>query len=184
MNQSFLIWLWIAFVIMVIIISYNKIVKLWNITQNAFADIDVWMKKRFDLVSNLVEVVKWYTKHESSVFEKISTIRTAFTNAWSNKEKIESNDKLTASLKSFFAVSEKYPDLKASHSFLDLQKKLSKMEDTIAQSRRYYNATVREYNNMLQVFPTNILSKIFSFKLEKFWDIENEHEKKLTKVNL
>jgi len=183
MDMPLIIWLLVWFLIMSIIIFYNKIIKLRNIVKNAFADIDVWMKKRFELVWNLIETVKWYAKHEKETLEKLTKLRSDFMNAWNDKQKIETNNQLASTLKTFFAVSEKYPDLKASNNFLDLQKKLSEMEDTIAQSRRYYNATVRELNNITQEFPTNIIAKIFWFKLESFFEIENE-EQNVPKVNM
>lgn len=162
---------------------YNKLVGMKNTVENALSDIDVQMKKRFDLVDNLVNTVKWYAKHEQETLNQVTAARIGFMNATTTEEKLEANNQLTNTLKTLFAVSEAYPDLKANAGFLSLQAELSALEEAIASARRYLNATIREYNTALQSFPNNIIAGIFGFKNQtNYFEITNEEEKQAPKV--
>lgn len=162
---------------------YNKLVQLKNVVENAFADIDVMMKKRFDLVDNLVNTVKWYASHEKGTLEEITKARSQWMQATTPADKDAANSALTGALKTLFATSENYPDLKANQSFLDLQRQLTDLEDQIAGARRYYNATIKEYNTALEVFPSNIIAKMFWFNQQNdYFAITNEEEKNVPKV--
>jgi len=135
----------------------NKIVGLEETVENAWSDIDVQLRMRFDLVDNLVETVKWYAKHEKDTFKEVVEARNKFATATDIKSKAEADNMLSASLKSLFALSEAYPELKANENFLSLQTELSDIENKIASARRYFNAATREYNTLIKQFPANIL---------------------------
>ena len=135
----------------------NRIVKLEKKKKNAWSDIDVQLRMRFDLVDNLVETVKWYAKHEKDSLKEVIEARNRFTTATDVKSKAEADNMLTVWLKSIFALSEAYPDLKANQNFLNLQNELSDIENKIASARRYFNAATREYNTTVQEFPANVL---------------------------
>lgn len=164
------------------IIKYNWLIKLRNNIRNAFADIDVQMKMRFDLIENLVNTVKWYATHEKETLEKLTKARTNFLNADNTNEKLAADNMLDGALKNLFAVAENYPDLKANQNFLQLQNELSDIENKIAAARRFYNSSINEYNSSIESFPTNIVARIFGFKYEEFFEVENEEEKKVPKV--
>ena len=136
---------------------YNNIVWLKTTRENAWSDIDVQLRMRFDLVDNLVNTVKWYAKHEKDTFKEVVEARNKFATATDVKSKAEADNMLSASLKSLFALSEAYPELKANENFLSLQSELSDIENKIASARRYFNAATREYNTVIQQFPANIL---------------------------
>ncbi|MDR0369040.1 MAG: LemA family protein [Candidatus Peribacteria bacterium] len=153
---------------------YNKIVKLKTTRENAFSDIDVQMKMRFDLVDNLVNTVKGYAKHEKETLNDVIEARNKFTSAKNMKEKAEANNQVTSALKSIFALAESYPDLKANQNFLQLQNELSDIENKIAAARRFFNATTKEYNTTIQQFPANVL---FSKTPETFFEGEEEIKK-------
>ncbi len=178
-------WLLIVGVILIIILisKYNKLVKLKLNRENAFADIDVQLKLRFDLVWNLVNTVKGYAKHEKDTLENITKARTSFLNAGSADTKMQANNMLSWALKSLFAVAENYPDLKANSNFLELQRELSDIENKLWASRRYFNSATKEYNTSIQVFPDSIIASMFWFRAEKFFEIENEAEKETPNVN-
>lgn len=165
-----------------IVIKYNGLVKLRNFVRNAFADIDVQMKARFDLVENLVNTVKWYAIHEKDTLTQIVQARNTFMNAKTDGEKLAANDQLSGVLKTLFAVAEAYPDLKANQNFLQLQTELSDIENKIAAARRFFNSCVKDYNTAVESFPTNIVAKLFGFKKDEFFAITNEEEKKAPKV--
>lgn len=135
----------------------NKIVSLEETVGNAWSDIDVQLRLRFDLVDNLVETVKWYAKHEKSTFKEVVEARNRFATATDVKSKAEADNMLTTSLKSLFALSEAYPELKSNENFLSLQTELSDIENKIASARRYFNAATREYNTLIKQFPANVL---------------------------
>ena len=135
----------------------NKIVGLEETVENAWSDIDVQLRMRFDLVDNLVETVKWYAKHEKDTFKEVVEARNKFATATDIKSKAEADNMLSASLKSLFALSEAYPELKANEYFLSLQTELSDIENKIASARRYFNAATREYNTLIKQFPANVL---------------------------
>lgn len=136
---------------------YNTIVDLKTRRDNAWSDIDVQLRLRFDLVDNLVETVKWYAKHEKDTLKEVIEARSKFATATDVKGKSEADNLLTVWLKSIFALSEAYPDLKANQNFLNLQSELSDIENKIASARRYFNAATREYNTFVQQFPANVL---------------------------
>jgi len=154
--------LWIICILVVLFLLYlwrlnNRIVGLEENVGNAWSDIDVQLRMRFDLVDNLVETVKGYAKHEKSTFKEIVDARNKFGSATDVKSKAEADNMLTASLKSLFALSEAYPELKSNENFLSLQSELSDIENKIASARRYFNAATREYNTLIKQFPANIL---------------------------
>lgn len=159
------ILLWVIFV-------YNKLVTLQNRIENAWSQIDVQLKKRYDLVPNLVETVKAYAKHERETFEKVTNARAAMVNAKSVKEKASADGMLTGALKSLFAVAEAYPQLKANENFLQLQEELSGIESKIAYARQFYNDSVLDLNNSLAVFPSNLVAGSFGFKKRDYFQIE------------
>jgi len=170
--------------IVFIVMIYNKIVKLKNNVENSFADIDVQLKARFNLIDNLVNTVKGYAKHEKEVLENVTKARTSFMDAKDTKWKLAADNMLTGALKSLFAVSENYPDLKANQNFLQLQTELSDLENKVAASRRYYNSAIKEYDNSLQTFPGNMIAGIFNFEKSKnYFEVANEEEKKVPKVD-
>ncbi len=176
MNTSLLVG--IAVVILLwIFLTYNSFISLVNQVTNAWADIDVQLKRRSDLIPNLVEVVKGYAKHEKDVFENIAKARTALMGTSRPGEKAEANTMLTSALKSLFAIAENYPKLMASDNFSKLQEELATTENNIEASRRYYNATVRDLNTKLQTFPNNILASLFHIEKKEFFEAEEEAKK-------
>mgnify|MGYP002398021946 CR=1 FL=1 len=165
------------------IFLYNNLVRHKNKVNSSFADIDVQLKNRADLVENLVNTVKWYTTHEKWVLEWVTKARTAYLNADNNQKKMESDNMLTWALKSLFAVSENYPDLKANTNFIQLQAELSDLENKIAATRRFYNSTVREYDTSIEMFPSNLIASQFNFTAKKYYELEDQKEKSVPKVN-
>ena len=161
---------------------YNSLIRLKNKVDEGWADIDTQLKRRYDLLPNLVETVKGYAKHEASTFEKVTQARTAAMGAQSVQDKEAAENMLTGALKSIFALAENYPELKANTNFMELQKTLSEIEEHIQLSRRYYNATVRDFNTKLQVFPNNLIAKPLGFKDREFFQASDE-EKKNVKVS-
>jgi len=173
----------LAVIILLWVVSaYNSFISLINQTKNAWADIDVQLKRRADLIPNLVEVVKGYAKHEKGVFEEVTKARSALMTAKTPQEAAEANDSLTGALKSLFAVAENYPTLRASENFSQLQGDLTQTEDKIESSRRFYNANVRELNIRIESFPNNILANIFHFQKQAFFET-GEEDKKTVKVS-
>ena len=156
-----------------LIYIYNKLIRLRYAVRNTWSDIDVHLKRRYDLLPNLVEVVKGYAAHENETFTKIAGLRTAAMNAQSPAEKAKAENRLTQNLKSFLALAEAYPELKANENFKGIMIEMKEIEDNIEQARRYYNSSVREYNVASSVFPTNIIASAFSFKPEEFFSLEN-----------
>ena len=157
MTALLVIWGLVVLAIIYYISLNNKIVSLEETVGNAWSDIDVQLRMRFDLVDNLVETVKWYAKHEKDTFKEIVEARNKFASATDVKSKADADNMLTTSLKSLFALSESYPELKANENFLSLQSELSDIENKIASARRYFNAATREYNTKIKQFPANIL---------------------------
>lgn len=148
---------------------YNGLVSLRNIVDEAWSGIDVQLKRRYDLIPNLVETVKGYAKHESSTFEKIAELRSSAMNAKGVEEKGKIENQLTQALKTVFALAENYPELKANEGFGKLQDQLATLEDEIQGSRRYYNGTVRDFNTKIQMFPANIIAGMLGFKIREFF---------------
>jgi LemA protein len=175
----------VAVVVMValwLIMAYNSLITWRNRVDESWSDIDVQLKRRYDLIPNLVETVKGYAAHESGVFEKVTVARSAAMSAGSMADKAAKENMLSDTLKSLFAVSEAYPDLKANQNFLKLQDELSDTENKIQASRRFYNSNVRDFNTKLQVFPTNIFGNMMGFKAREFFEITNQAEKENVQV--
>lgn len=181
---NIVLWLiGIVFLIFLIIVFiYNRLVILKQRVKSSESDIDVQLKRRADLIPNLVEIVRGYASHEKEVFEKVTQARSAVLSAKNIKEEIEADNILTSALKTLFAVAENYPDLKANQNFLELQRELRDAEDKIMSARRFYNAVVLEYNAFLQQFPVNIIANIFKFTPEEYFEIESETEKETPQV--
>ena len=179
MNQLYiLIGIGVLFAVY-FIATYNGFIVLKTRIQEAFSGIDVQLKRRADLIPNLVETVKGYAKHEKGVFEEVTKARSALMSAKTPVEKAEANNMLTAALKTIFAVAEAYPDLKASDNFKDLQRQLEDTEDKIAYSRQFYNSNVLDFNTKVKTFPSNIVANMFAFKQEEFFEAEEEERKKV-----
>lgn len=157
-------------VIIWFIATYNGFIRLNNMTDEAWSGIDVQLKRRYDLLPNLVESVQGYARHEKSTFEKVVQARNQAMEASSVGQKAEAENILSGALKSLFALAESYPDLKASQNFIDLQKNLAEIEDTIQLARRYYNANVRDLNVQCQSFPSVMIAGIFNFKTREFFE--------------
>ncbi|MFA5877785.1 MAG: LemA family protein [Candidatus Staskawiczbacteria bacterium] len=175
----------IAIVVIVlgwVILGYNGLIRLRNRTKEAWADIDVQLKRRYDLIPNLVETVKGYATHERELLEKVTQARATAMGAQGTQEKAKAENFLSDTLKSLFAVSENYPDLKASVNFLELQRELSDTEDKIQAARRFYNSNVMELNTQIEVFPSNIIASIFAFKQMDLFEIAEAKEKEPVKV--
>ena len=162
--------------------TYNSLVVLRERIKEALSSIDVQLKRRYDLIPNLVETVKGYAKHEKSVFEEVTKARTSLMSATTPGEKAKANNMLSDTLKSLFAVAENYPNLKASENFLQLQEGLSDTENKISYSRQFYNSNVLEYNSKIKIFPAVLIANQFGFTSEEFFETE-EAEKKPVKVS-
>ncbi|MBO7569475.1 MAG: LemA family protein [Bacteroidaceae bacterium] len=158
-------------------------IQLRNKVKEAFSTMDVYLKKRYDMIPNLVDIVKGYAKHESDTLREVTKMRVNAQKGDLNTA-IDSEVKIGDALQSLLVVVEKYPDLKANTNFLDLQERLSKMEEEIAFSRRYYNGSVREYNNKCQMFPFNLIAGMFGFKAMPMYQVESEQERKVVDVKL
>lgn len=163
------------------IFIYNSLIVAQNRVQEALSDIEVQMKRRYDLIPNLVNTVKGYAIHEKNLLEKITQLRSQALEAKDQKEQIETDNMLSSTLKTLFAVAENYPDLKANENFLQLQQELVDCEDKIQAARRFYNANVRDYNTKIQIFPNSFIAKLIGAKPFDFFDIEEE-EKNIPKV--
>ncbi len=171
-------------VVFLVIALYNKLVRLRNTVKSSWSDIDVQLKKRYDLVPNIVETVKGYAGHEKTVFEKVTEARSMAMHAGTPGDKSKAENMLGDTLKSLFAVAEAYPELKANANFMQLQTQLNELENNIEYARRYYNAVVRDYNIVIESFPSNIIASNFGFKQEEFFELEApEVEKKPVKVS-
>lgn len=182
--------LWIVLVVVIVLViiiigMYNGLIRLKNRVAEAWSDIDVQLKRRYDLIPNLIETVKGYAKHESETLEKVVNARNAAMQAQSGgdaKAQAEAENALSSTLKSIFALSESYPDLKANQNFLELQKELSDTENKIQASRRFYNTNVRDFNTKLQIFPTNVIAGMLGFEARDFFEIEDKQERENVKV--
>jgi len=171
----------VAIILIWLIAAYNRFVVLKNRIDNAWSQIDVQIKRRFDLIPNLIETVKGYAKHEKKVFTDVTAARTAVMNATSLPEKAKANNQLTSTLKSLFAVAEAYPTLQANQNFMMLQEELSGTESKIAYARQAYNDSVLSYNNGVQMFPGSMIAGMFNFKQREFFKTD-EVEKAAVKV--
>ena len=175
------VYIIIGVLVLTIILIYNGLVRVRNQVRNAWAQIDVQLKRRNDLIPNLIETVKGYAKHEKTLLTDVTKARTQVMNAKSVEGKADASNMLSNTLKSLFAVAENYPDLKANQNFLQLQEELSGTENKIAYSRQHYNDMVMRYNTKIEVFPNNLLAGMFSFKHEQLFKTD-EGEKKNVKV--
>jgi len=161
---------------------YNKLVKLKNLVAEAWSGIDVQLKKRYDLIPNLVETVKGYATHEKETFENVTRARAAAQQATTVEGQQAAENALKGSLVNLMAVAERYPDLKANVNFLDLQNKLSEVEGDIEKARRYYNGNVREQNTLIESFPSNVVANSFGFAKSVFFELEDQAEKQAPSV--
>jgi LemA protein len=169
------IYIIVAIVVVVLLwlmLSYNRFIALINRAKEAWADIDVQLKRRYDLIPNLVNTVKGYAKHESTAFEKVTQARAAAMGASNINDKATAENSLAGALKSVFAIAEAYPDLKANQNFLALQTELSDTENKIQAARRFYNTNVRDLNTSLEVFPGNVIAGAFHFSKMEFFNLE------------
>ena len=162
----------IIIMVMIYVYYYNKIIRMENRIENAYAQIDVQLKRRADLIPNLMETVKGYMKHEKEVLENVTKARTSIMNAKTPQEGIEADNFLTGALKSLFAVAENYPTLRASENFMHLQEELSGIESKIAYARQFYNDSVLSFNARIQTFPTNVIANTFGFTKKHYLEIE------------
>lgn len=175
----------IAIVIAVLwfVATYNSLITFRNRAKEAVSDIDVQLKRRYDLIPNLVETVKGYMGHEKGVLENVTKARASVASANGNPlDRDQAENMLSSTLKTLFAVSENYPDLKANANFLDLQRELADTENKIQASRRFYNGTVRDMNTAIESFPTSVVANMFGFQIQKFFEVANEGEREPVKV--
>lgn len=165
------------------IVVYNGLVTLKNRVDEAWSDIDVQLKRRYDLIPNLLETVKGYAKHEEGVFTKVTEARNMAMSAGGDPKKMaDSENMLSGALKSLFAVAENYPDLKANQNFMSLQEELADTEDKIQAARRFYNGNVRDFNIKIEVFPNNLLAGMFGFKKRDLFELSDEKERENVQV--
>jgi LemA protein len=164
----------VALLVLWLIYMYNSLITSRNRVDEAWSDIEVQLKRRYDLIPNLVNTVKGYAKHEEGVFTKVTDARAQAMAAPTPQKKLEAENMLSQSLRSLFALSENYPDLKANQNFLSLQGDLTDTEDKIQASRRFYNSNVRDFNTKLQTFPTNFFASLFAFTARPFFDIDEK----------
>jgi LemA protein len=167
----------LAVVIGIVISMYNSLVQLRVRSDSAWSDIDVQLKRRHDLIPNLVETVKGYAAHEKSTFEDVAKFRSMAMQATGPAERAQAEGQLTMALKSLFAVAENYPQLRASEQFMSLQASLQEIENAIQNARRYYNAVVRDLNTRIQSFPTNIIAGMFNFQQKQFFELDTPAER-------
>ena len=180
------IYIIIAIIVLVLIyfgVTYNSFVKLNNTVKEAFSTMDVYLKKRWDLIPNIVETVKGYAKHEKSTLKEIIELRNNTYDNMSTNEKVDVNNKLSQEINKLMVVTEAYPDLKANENFKNLSQQLTKVEDDIANSRKYYNGAVRIFNDKVQMFPSNIVARMLGFREQKMFEV-SEIERENVKVNL
>lgn len=170
-------------IVLWVIGQYNGLVRLKQRVKNAWSQIDVQLQRRFDLIPNLVETVKGYTKHEEEVFTKVAELRTSWAKASTVGEKAELSNELSGALKTIMAVSENYPELKANQNFAQLQEELQNTENKISYSRQFYNDTVTKYNTKLQLFPTNLIAGMLHFTEEELFKVDSEEARKNVKVS-
>lgn len=175
--KGYIILAIIVLIVIYIICCYNKLVKKRIIVEEAFSTMDVYLKKRFDLIPNLVETVKGYAKHESETLAKIVGLRGGNYSQMSDDEKISSSMALSREIPKILALAEAYPDLKANQNFINLSGQLQKMEEDIANARKYYNGAVKSYNITIQTIPTNIVAGLFHFESKKMYEVNDAKER-------
>lgn len=169
----------IVLLILYVVSCYNKLVRLSNKVDEGFSTMDVYLKKRFDLIPNLVETVKGYAKHESDTLQSVIRQRNM---AQTSKDVMDSENKITKAIQGIFAVAEQYPDLKANTNFMDLQNQLKKVEEDIANARKYYNALVREYNDAILIVPTNVIASMFHFEKKTMFEVSDASQRENVQV--
>lgn len=162
---------------------YNSLIQLRTLVEEAWSGIDVQLKKRYDLIPNIIETVKGFAKHEKGVFERVTQLRSQAMGAKTVEEQARVEGELTNTLKTLFAVAENYPELKSDQNFLNLQNQLTEIEGELEKARRYYNGAVRDYNIKIQTFPANLIAGMLGFKTREFFEVENEEERKNVKVD-
>ena len=172
----------VIFIVIYAINTYNRFVTLGNKVDESYSTMDVYLKKRYDLIPNLVETVKGYAKHESETLEKVISARNKALTSATPTEKAEAEKELSGTLSRLLAITEAYPDLKANTNFIDLQGQLTSMEGEIANSRKYYNGVVKTFNSMVDRFPSNILAGIFGFNKQPLFTVSSESERENVKV--
>lgn len=172
-----------AILVVYLLALYNSLAKMKVRIDEAWSQIDVQLKRRIDLIPNLVETVKGYASHESQVFENVTKARSALMNAQGIEAKGEADTQLTGALKSLFAVAEAYPELKAQDGFVNLQKELSDTEDKVSYSRQFFNSVVRDYNSKLVTFPNNVVAGMFGFTKSEFFEVKEASEREAPKVD-
>ena len=160
----------VAIILIYIFVTYNSLIGLRNSVEEAFSTMDVYLKKRWDLIPNLVETVKGYASHEKETLEEVIRLRNSAYSNMSDDEKIKTNEQLSNGINKIMMLAENYPDLKANQNFMDLSNELTKVEEDIANSRKYYNAVVKNYNNKVQMLPSNIVASLFRFKTKKMFE--------------
>ena len=183
MTLTFIILAVVVLVVLWVIANFNGLVVLKNRAKEAWSDIDVQLKRRYDLIPNLVETVKGYASHEKELFEKVTQARASAMSAQGMQAKAGAENMLSSTLKSLFAVAENYPDLKASQNFLELQRELTDTEDKVQAARRFYNTNVRDLNIKIESFPANVIASSFGFKTMELFETANEKEREAVKVN-
>lgn len=174
MNLSYIILGAIVVIGVWVVVAYNRLIGLTNRAEEAWSDIDVQLKRRYDLIPNLVNTVKGYASHEAGTLQKVTEARTKAMGAQTVAEHAEAENMLTGALKSLFAVSESYPDLKANSNFVELQRELSDTENKIQAARRFYNSVVQDLQNALEMFPSNIVAGMFGFKTREFFQLAGD----------
>jgi LemA protein len=174
-----IMWVILGIVVLAVLWAvgiYNGLIRLKNRVDEAWSDIDVQLKRRYDLIPNLVNTVKGYASHEKEIFEKVTEARTKAMGAQSAGDKAQAENALSQTLKSLFAVAEAYPDLKANQNFLELQRELTDTEDKVQASRRFYNGNVRDFNTKIQVFPNNVFAGMLGFSAREFFEAEGSEK--------
>jgi LemA protein len=181
MSIGLIILLGLAAIVALLISLYNKLAKQKVLVEEASSDIETFLKQRYDMIPNLVEIVKGYAKHEQDTFTKVTEMRSKAMSAGSLEEKMKYEKELSAAVTQIFAVAENYPELKANENFKELQTSLKELENNIQKSRRFYNGTVRDFNAMIAVFPNNLIAGIFGYKAMPFFEA-SEEEKENVKI--
>lgn len=182
MSTQYIVYIVIAVIVLWIVFGFNSLIKRRNRVKEAWSDIDVQLKRRYDLIPNLVETVRGYASHERETFEKVIDARSKAMGVHSVGEHQQAENMLTGALKSLFALAEAYPQLRASENFQQLQADLTDTEDKLQAARRFYNSTVRDYNTAIQQVPMNILASIFNFKGQEFFELSSVAEASVPKV--
>lgn len=186
MSATYIVLIVVAVILAWVIAVYNRLITTRNQVDEAWSDIDVQVKRRYDLIPNLIETVKGYATHEQGTFQKVTEARNSAMQAHNSnaplKEQLAQENALSATLKSIFALAENYPDLKANTNFLDLQAKLTETEDKIEASRRFYNGMVRDFNTKIQVFPTNLLAGMLNFTKREFFEVSDAAQRENVQV--